>query len=416
MLSTFDLAGGAARATYRIHRGLIEAGVESRLLVRYKTSDDPTVIGPSTPGQRALVSLHKQFEVFPLRAYPRRDAQTFSPGGLAWPQVIDAQLQSFQPDLVNPHWIAQGFSAISLLGRLRLPVVWTLQDLWPLTGGCHYFAACEGYTRECGACPQLGSTRERDLSHRVMRRKRQAWQQADLSLVPISRWVEGRVACSSLLASRARRVIPNGLDTRIYRPIDKAQARAIWGLPTDRKLILFGAISATQDRRKGFHLLVEALRKLRGPDWQGRAELLVFGSSQLDPALGLELPVRALGHLHDDVSLNLLYAAADVMVVPSTEEAFGQTASESLAAGTPVVAFDGTGVADIVVHRESGYLARPGDANDLAAGIAWVLADDSRYRALCIAARQRAVERFDLRVVVDQYRDLFEERLAARLA
>lgn len=412
MLATHDLSGGAARASYRIHRGLREAGVDSRLLVRFKSSDDPHVIGPVGKSQKLRATMQRQLELLPLRCYPKNIGETFSPGGWSWPQLLDVELGAFQPELVNPHWIAQGFSAISLLGRIRVPIVWTLQDMWAMTGGCHYVAGCAGYASHCGSCPQLGSHAARDLSQRVMRRKRAAWQRSDLSIVPISQWMDERVASSSLLSARPREIIPNGLDTALYQPTDKIQARALWGLPTDRKIILFGAIHATQDRRKGFALLAEALRSIDDADWRRGVQVVVFGSSQAEDIFGPDLPVRAVGHLHDDLSLSLLYAAADVMIVPSTEEAFGQTASEAMACGTPVVAFDKTGVADIVRHHETGYLAQDFSAADLAAGIQWVLADATRHRALCAAARTRAVEKFDLRVVVRSYVNLFERTLA----
>lgn len=413
MLGTHDIVGGAARAAYRIHRGLISAGVESRMLVRYKTSDDPTVLGPIGKKQKLGAILHRQAELLPLRRYPRHDGQTFSPGrSLLWPEAVRRAVESFQPDIVNPQWVAQAFSAIAAIGQLRQPVVWTLQDMWAMTGGCHYAGSCEGYTQSCGSCPQLGSAQDRDLSRRVMASKRAAWAGADLTLVPISHWLSDCVGRSSLLSGRRREVIPNGLDTRIYHPTQKATARSIWGLPAEKKIVLFGAVHATQDRRKGFALLLDALRGLRGTPWQQDLELVVFGASHIDPTWNVGLPIRAVGHLHDDVSLSLLYSAADVMIVPSIEEAFGQTASESMACGTPVVAFEGTGVADIVDHRQTGYLARSQDTDDLRHGVLWVLEDVVRHRQLAAEGRKRVVERFDIGGVARRYVELFDGLLS----
>jgi glycosyltransferase involved in cell wall biosynthesis len=169
-------------------------------------------------------------------------------------------------------------------------------------------------------------------------------------------------------------------------------------------------LSATGDHRKGFDLLYEGLRQL-SVKWTDKADLVVFGSSEPEKPPDFGLPVHYLGYLHDDVSLALLYSAADIMVVPSRQEAFGQTASESLACGTPVVTFGTTGLLNIVEHQINGYLAKPFDTSDLAAGIDWVLSDDKRHKELCIKARKKAVACFDIEKIARQYAELYREAL-----
>ncbi len=165
-------------------------------------------------------------------------------------------------------------------------------------------------------------------------------------------------------------------------------------------------MNATSEYRKGFDLLYECLKQLFAK-WSDKAELIVFGSSEPENPPDFGLLVHYLGHLHDDVSLALLYSAADVMVVPSLQEAFGQTASESLACGTPVVMFGATGLLDIVDHQINGYLAKPYDTSDLAAGINWILSDENRHKELCIKAREKAVVCFDIEKVAKQYAELY---------
>jgi glycosyltransferase involved in cell wall biosynthesis len=193
-----------------------------------------------------------------------------------------------------------------------------------------------------------------------------------------------------------------------YRPIETAIARKLLNLPVDKQLVLFGASPGTTgDKRKGFHLLQPALQQLSQSGWQDRLELVVFGSSQPDRPIDLSFKTHYLGQFHDDLSLALVYAAADVMVVPSLQEAFGQTASEALACGTPVVAFAATGLKDIISHQQDGYLAQPFEIEDLASGIAWVLEDGDRHQKLRTCAREKAEREFNLELQAHRYRSLF---------
>ena len=167
--------------------------------------------------------------------------------------------------------------------------------------------------------------------------------------------------------------------------------------------MLFGAIGATSDPRKGFDELSEALYKLTCKD----IEFVVFGSSEPQEPQDFGFKTHYLGHLHDDVSLVTLYSAVDVMIVPSLQEAFGQTASEAMACGTPVVTFAATGLLDIVDHKQNGYLAQPFNTDDLANGIEWILNTDN-YDELCSNAREKVLREFDSIVVAKKYMELYK--------
>ena len=219
------------------------------------------------------------------------------------------------------------------------------------------------------------------------------------------------VKASSLFQNSQVEIIPFGLNTTAFQPIDSRIARELLNLPQDKQLILFGAIDATEDTRKGFHLLQAALKQLSQTGWVVRIELVVFGSSQPDQPIDLGFPVHYLGKLQDDLSLRNAYAAADVMIAPSIEEAFGQTASESLACGTPVVVFANTGLEDIVDHQQNGYIADYCDTADLARGIAWVLEDSERHHSLRRAARHKAEREYAMEVQAHRYRSLFHKIL-----
>jgi glycosyltransferase involved in cell wall biosynthesis len=309
--------------------------------------------------------------------------------------------------VVHLHWI-NGLVKLGTLRNVRKPLVWTLRDMWPLTGGCHYALECDRYRVGCGACPQLGSTSRNDLSRLVAHRKAGAIP-AHAKLVGISDWLSDCARESAVTRHLSIRTISNNIDVRQFAPIEKATARRILGLPVDRRLVLLGA-HAVGDFYKGFDLAKAALQGLRRDDVQ----LVFFGTASPSILEGIGHPTSSLGFLTDAVALRLAYSAADVFVAPSRMDAFGKTIGEAMACGTPAVCFDATGPRDIVEHRVSGWLARPFEVADLARGIEWVLdRPEADYARLCADARVRVVERFDTRVIARQYVALYDEALGA---
>jgi glycosyltransferase involved in cell wall biosynthesis len=377
------------------------------MLVGNKTRDDFTVLSPESKLAKAWVKLMPTLDALPKLLYAQRDRTPYS---IQWlPDRIASTVIRINPDLINLHWVNAGYLQIETLLKLKKPLVWTLHDMWGFTGGCHYSGECDRYTKSCGACPQLHSNREWDLSRWVWQRKAKAWKNLNLTIVTPSRWLADCASKSSLFQDLRIEVIPNGLDSQRYRPIEQKLARDLLNLPQDRQLILFGAMKATSDRRKGFQFLLPTLKKLSQIQGQEQLELVVFGASEPSQPPDFGLKVNYLGRLNDDISLALVYSAADVMIVPSIQESFGQTASESLSCGTPVVAFNATGLRDIVEHQQNGYLAQPYEIEDLAKGIAWVLEDRERYGKLCDRARQKVEQEFTLERQAKRYFSVYQE-------
>ena len=409
ILSTFDVEGGAARAAYRLHNGLQRIGIDSQMLVQTKYGDDRTVIAPQTKMKRGFGLIRPTLDSFPLVLYPNRQDILFSPAVL--PDNLATLVAKLNLDVVHLHWVAGGFLRPKTLKHFNKPLIWTLHDMWPFAGGCHYDQECGRYRESCGQCPMLNSSKNWDLSRWIWRRKQKAWKDLDFTVVTPSHWLGDCAKASSLFCDLRVEVIPNGLDLSRFKPFDKHIARELLFLPQDKKLILFGAIDSTSDKRKGFQFLQPALQALANNEWENEIELIVFGSSKPPNPPELGMKTHYLGHLPGDLSLGLLYAAADVMVVPSIQEAFGQTASEAMACGTPVVAFGATGLLDIVDHKRTGYLAQPFDAEDLAKGIAWVIEDEERWQALSHQARQKVEDEFAIESVAQRYAELYKEVL-----
>lgn len=409
ILNTFDVKGGAAIAAFRLNKGLQAIGVDSKMLVQQKTCDDHTVSAPPPIWRKGLALVRPFLDNLPLLLYPRRERIIFSPAFL--PDRVSARVSDYNPDIIHLHWVASGFLRIETLRRFKKPIIWTLHDSWAFTGGCHLPFDCKRYEDFCGRCPILGSGGERDISQWVLRRKQKAWKGVDIMVVTPSRWLASCAKRSLLFRDRHIEVIPNGLDTERFKPMDRKILRDFLSLPMDRRLITFGALWFRNDRVKGFHLLQQVLKKLSVDGWSERAELLVFGSSEPETPTDFGMRVRYMGELNNEISLAMIYAASDVFVLPSLQENLPNTVMESLACGTPVVAFNVGGIPDMVEHRKNGYLARPFDTDDLASGIVWVLDEMERARKLGMAAREKAVREYSLEVQARRYVRLYDEML-----
>ena len=277
------------------------------------------------------------------------------------------------------------------------------------TGGCHYPLSCNRYLKSCGLCPQLDSKTQWDLSRWTWKRKKKYWQRSDLVIVTPSRWLAQCAKSSSLLRNCRVEVIPNGLDTNVFKPIDQSVARAILNLPTDKRIILAGSVNAVEHPRKGFQYVLAALKDLASNSWKDKVELAVFGATGAEQSTDTGLTTRYLGYYKDEVSLALIYSAADVFVAPSVQENLANTVMESMACGTPCVAFNIGGMPDMIEHKRTGYLARPCDADDLSQGIAWLLSDEVRLNAVSLRAREKVMREYTLRNQAQRYIDLFRE-------
>ena len=315
----------------------------------------------------------------------------------------------YQADVIGLYWICNLLSP-ELVGTILMsnkPVVWRLSDMWPFTGGCHYAGDCKKYETECKDCPQLSRKSFIDLSHIVWKSKVRHWQNKDnLTIVAPSRWIADCARKSFLFRDCRIERIPSGTDLTIFKPVDKTQARDLLQLPQDKKLILFGAVNALGEPRKGGTYLLKALNLLRDYQDARDIEVVVFGTHR--SLQGQPFQAHSLGYLHDNVTLALVYSACDVFVAPSLEDNLPNTVIESLACGTPCVAFNIGGMPDMIEHQQNGYLAARCDGEDLARGIIWILEDEDRYRELSLQAREKAENEFDIKKIAKRYVELYK--------
>jgi len=328
------------------------------------------------------------------------------------PSIWSRGINNSDVEVVNLHWVGGETMSIEDIGRIRKPVVMSLHDMWPFCGTEHY--ADDGpdarwrtaYSRNNRPSGDSGP----DLDMRAWKRKRRAWT-SPMHLVAPSEWVAKCARNSALLGNRPVSVIPYPLDTQVYRPLEKKFCRHALNLPQDARIVLFGAIGGTRNLRKGYDLLARSLDTLATRSIADKVLLVIFGQCEPQGFPELRFPCRWFDHLYDDLTLAMLYSAADVMVVPSRKETFGQTSTEAQACGCPVVAFDCTGLRETLTHKVTGYLAKPFDTGDMAAGIAWVLDQSLEHNSLGQAARKRAEALWSYGVVVPQILEVYERAI-----
>lgn len=408
LLNSEDLRGGAARAVYRLHLALRAAGVQSTLRVQVKHGHDSSVVGPR---RRLLSKLRTAADLLPIVPWWLRKRGIFYPGWL--PDSVSGDVQAIRPNLLHLHWITGGFVNVGSLRGFGLPLVWTLHDMWAFTGGCHYDNDCGRYDKGCGRCPVLGSNMLRDPSWFGFRRKARAYRGLPIWIVAPSRWLAERASASTLLSPLSVRVIPNAIDTAVFHPADKQRARALLHLPAEARIILFGAVGATSDPRKGYRFLQPALKRF-SESWRGQPVIaVVLGATTPKSMPDYGMPCRYIGSISDDETLARLYSAADVLIAPSTQENLSNMVLEALACGTPVVAFRIGGMPDMIEHKRNGYLAEPFEPADLAHGLCWTLEHESRRVALSARARAKVSEEFEASKIAQKHLELYEEILSS---
>ena len=405
LLSQSDSSGGAARASFRLHQALLSCGIDSRMQVGVRNTDDITIDCPIGELRKLASKVRPRLGSLLMRLQRTPNTSLHSPN--YFNSGLVKNLNQADADVLNLHWVNNEFLSIEDIGSLQKPVVLTLHDMWAFCGAEHYASDDENarWRKGYSVKNRLDGYAGIDIDRWVWRRKSKAWQRP-MHIVTPSRWLADCARASTLMRDWPIHVIPNPIDTRQYQPWSKKLAREILGLPQAAKLVMFGAMGGSADPRKGWDLLQEALLTIA--DKVTEIECIIFGQSTPQNSPNLRLPLHWMGHVHDDATLSLLYSAADVMVVPSRQENLPQSATEAQSCGCPVVAFNCTGLPDVVEHKKTGYLAKAYDVRDLANGILWVLGNEKRYLTLSKAARQRSVALWSQEIVAKKYLEVYK--------
>lgn len=413
-LATHDNFGGAARAAYRQHLALRGAGMDSKMLVRHKHTDDPHVqifTGQSDLPARIDRTIRRAWI-----KHCEKKSRANGKIGLTDPRadlVRQAVAEMADADIINIHKTEYFADIPALLHSLPAskPVVFTLHDLSPLTGGCDYPGSCERFVDTCGSCPLLDSQRENDYSRKIFQSREAAYgarSQNNFAFVANSRWTLENARRSGLTAGSRSELIHYGLDQTIYHPANRAIARAAFGIGADETVICFAAHNLSYPHKGGAQLAAA----LAGLKSNGSIHLLTMGSGRISAPP--QFKHTHFGRIESDPLQSLIYRAADVFVIPSLEEAFGQTALEAVACGAVVAGFSVGGIVDIVQNDLNGQLVARGDANALSQAIARLLQNEamrSRWRESCEAWVK---ERFSYAKNAAAYRALYQSLLPVR--
>lgn len=409
-LSTYDANGGAARAAYALHRAMLAQGIPSRMHVARKGTDDPTVTQGSLTRHRIASQLDRR--LWDLQRSPVKTWR--SPARFS--SVTAAEINRSSADVVNLHWVTDGFLSIEEIAKIEKPLVWSMYDLWPFTGTEHYGADTPdarwrtGYTTHNRPVDESGL----DIDRWTYERKERLWgQRPPIHMVPASSWLESATKASSLLVQWPIHRIPHVVDTGAFSPLDASEARTLLGVP-DAATIVFLASAGIDDDRKGWDLAERALSRVRR-EFTSLQVIVVGPVPDQDRARRAEMsagvPIHWHGTARNSAELRLLYAAGDATVVPSREDNMPLTAMEAQTCGRPVVGFRIGGLPDIVENGVTGILATPFDEQEFAAGLSTILGSRGATLALGRAARQRALSTWSSEVVAGQYLEVYRSAL-----
>jgi glycosyltransferase involved in cell wall biosynthesis len=415
LINTSDAGGGAALACRRLMKALESKDIDVEMLVQKKRSDEENVhsISEKLLG-KAKIQYDFLSERLPFILLHEKDPSVrfaFSPANSGTSVVGEKSVQN--ADILHLHWVNSGFLSINNLKQIIAvgkPIVWTLHDMWAFTGGCHYSGTCERFKQQCGNCPFLRDAGENDLSHKGwLRKERMYANAANIVFVTCSNWLADVARQSSLLSRVRIETIPNPIDTDVFYPKAKSEARKKWNIDPGAKIILFGAANI-MDKRKGIRYLVDALNSYKNTyPGQEAIEIVIFGKNRSFNTHELPYRVHSLPVINSQSDMADIYSLADVFVLPSLEDNLPNTVMESMSCSTPVVAFNTGGIPDMIDHQINGYLAKYQSAEDLAQGIHWVLSNNSLD--LSGNARRKVTDNFSNEIVSRQYIDLYQSLL-----
>lgn len=393
-----DTSGGAAIAGYRLHNILRNLGIDSKLLVHLKITQDINVI---------QMDQH---------LYLKRVFDRISRGiGLQYLNILNTwqikQLSCYQDvNIINFHNLHGGYFNYLALPQLtmNIPSVYTLHDMWSFTGHCAYSFECDRWQLGCGKCPNLSTypSIKTDNTQLEWKLKKWVYQKSNLTIVTPSQWLKKQVE-KSILKDKDSYCIPNGIPTDIFRPLDAQLCRTALNLPQD-KYIIACAAQNLNDFRKGSDLLLEALTKIP-PSLKKELKLLTFGHLSKVFIKQIDIEIISLGYVESDRLKTIFYSASDLFICPTRADNLPLVLQESMACGTPMVSFDVGGVPELVRPNLTGYLAKVNDPQDLCDGIIKLLKDKPLREQMSQNCRDIAITEYSMALQCERYIQLYNE-------
>ena len=411
IINTSERFGGAAIAANRLMDALRNNGIQAKMLVRDKQTNNIAVIGLNKSLWKIWQFVWERFVIWKANQFKKHNLFAVD---IANTGTDITSLPEFkQAEIIHLHWINQGMLSLKDIRKILSsgkPVVWTMHDMWPCTGICHHARECDKYHQECNHCPYIyKGGNKKDLSNQVFKSKKELYQTAPITFVTCSQWLKERASQSALLKGQSIVHIPNPINTNLFKPRNKQEARQKSGLPTDKKLILFGAAKIT-DKRKGIDYFIESCKILatKHPELRNELGVVVYGkdSNQLKPLLPFE--VYPLNYISNEKEILNVYNSVDLFVTPSLEENLPNTIMEAMACGVPCVGFNVGGIPEMIDHLHNGYVADYKSAEDFANGIHWALSE-SEYQSLSEEACRKVVSSYSESAIAKRYIEVYNK-------
>lgn len=412
LINTSERIGGAAVAANRLMEALKNNGIKAKMLVRDKQTDEISVVELKRSQKHIWKFVWERIVIWKANHFKKNNLFAVD---IANTGTDITELPEFQQaDVIHLHWINQGMLSLKQIRKILAsgkPVVWTMHDMWPATGICHYAGDCTNYQTECHNCPFLwkgGS--KKDLSYRTFRKKQKLYAEAPITFVACSKWLESLAKKSALLQGHTVTNIPNTINTNLFKPHSKQEARTALELPQDKKLLLFGSVKIT-DKRKGIDYMIQACNILaeKYSELKEQLGIVVFGSQSSQLAAMLPFPVYALNYIREEKKMADVYNAVDLFTIPSLEDNLPNTIMEAMACGTPCIGFNTGGIPQMIDHLHNGYVARYKSAEDFANGIHWALSDEAEYRNLAEEACRKVVSNYSESTIAKKYIELYNK-------
>jgi len=411
IINTSERIGGAAIAAWRLMEALKNNGIKAKMLVRDKQTDQITVVELKKSWLNIWKFIWERIIIWKANHFKKHELFSVD---IANTGIDITSLPEFkQADVIHLHWINQGMLSLRNIQQILdsgKPVVWTMHDMWPFTGICHYAGTCDSYISECRYCPLLyGGGSKKDLSYRTFQKKKELLEKSRITFIACSRWLEAMAKQSSLLKGQTITNIPNAINTNLFKPRNKQEARKKCGLPQDKKLLLFGSLKIT-DKRKGVDFLIKACELLcrKHPETKSQLGVVVVGKQAQQLAELIPFPVYNMDYVSDEKKLVDIYNAIDLYVTPSLQDNLPNTIVEAMACGIPCIGFHVGGIPQMIDHLHNGYVAKYQSAEDFANGIHWAL-NEGEYESLSEEACRKAVACYSETTIAKKYIDIYNK-------
>ena len=410
IINTSERRGGAAIAAGRLMDALRNNGIQAKMLVRDKQTDRVTVIGLKKSLWKIWQFIWERIVIWKANHFKKHNLFEVDIANTGTNVISLPELS--QADVIHLHWINQGMLSLKDIRRIiesGKPIVWTMHDMWPFTGICHYAGDCDKYTSHCENCPILYKGNKKDLSFHTFQQKKRMLEGSHIHFVSCSQWLGNMAKRSKLIGNHSIVSIPNAINTNLFKPRDKQAARHKLGLPMDKQLLLFGSMK-TSDKRKGIDYLVNACELLAKshPDFCKQLGVVILGKeSNLYESL-FPFPIYSMNYVNSEKELADIYNAVDLYVTPSLQDNLPNTIMEAMACGIPCVGFNVGGIPEMIDHLHNGYVADYKSAEDFANGIHWALSE-GEYESLSQEAHRKVLTSYSESAVAKRYIEVYNK-------